>query len=239
MSNFSWICPHCNQPTTITNQNQMIGNSDLSIDNKDGHRRLLNRYIVCPNTECNRTTLALWLYVIDYDEFGNSETGDLIKHWQLIPSSSAKSFPDYIPKAIIVDYDEACQISDLSPKASATLSRRCLQGILRDFWKVKSGRLVDEINQIEAKVDPLVWEAIDSVRKIGNIGAHMEKDINVIVDVDPEEAKLLIELIEMLIRDWYILREERKRKLEDIKELSAAKQLERKVNNAEKGDSLD
>jgi len=39
-------------------------------------------------------------------------------------------------------------------------------------------------------VDPLTWEAIDAVRKLGNIGAHMEKDINVIVDVDPEEAEL-------------------------------------------------
>jgi hypothetical protein len=228
MNNFSWTCPHCNQPTTITRQNQITGNSDLFIDNKEGHRRLINRYIVCPNTECQRITLELWLHVRDYDELGNSKTGELIKHWQLIPSSTAKSFPNYIPEAIIVDYDEACQICDLSPKASATLSRRCLQGIIRDFWQVKTGRLVDEINQIEDKVDPLVWEAIDSVRKIGNIGAHMEKDINVIVDVEPEEAELLIGLIEMLIREWYVLREERKRKLEDIKKLSATKQLERK-----------
>jgi hypothetical protein len=228
MNNFSWTCPHCNQPTTITNQNQKINQSDLFIDNQDGHRRLINRYIVCPNTECRKTTLELWLHVREYDKFSNPETGDLLKHWQLIPSSSAKSFPNYVPQAIIIDYDEACQICDLSPKASATLSRRCLQGILRDFWKVKPGRLVDEINQIEDKVDPLVWEAIDSVRKIGNIGAHMEKDINVIVDVEPEEAELLIGLIEMLIREWYILREERKKKLEDIKKLSATKQLERK-----------
>ena len=32
-----------------------------------------------------------------------------------------------------------------------------------------------------------MWQAIDAVRSIGNIGAHMEKDINLIVDVDPEE----------------------------------------------------
>jgi hypothetical protein len=30
-------------------------------------------------------------------------------------------------------------------------------------------------------------DAIDHVREIGNIGARMESDINVIVDVDPEE----------------------------------------------------
>ena len=37
-----------------------------------------------------------------------------------------------------------------------------------------------------------------AVRKVGNIGAHMEKDINVIVDVDPDEAQHLIGLITFL-----------------------------------------
>jgi len=74
---------------------------------------------------------------------------------------------------------------------------------------VKPGRLVDEIEQIKDKVDPLTWDAIESLRKLGNIGAHMEKDINLIVDVDPEEASLLSGLVETLIREWYIAREER------------------------------
>jgi hypothetical protein len=33
-------------------------------------------------------------------------------------------------------------------------------------------------------------DAIDHVRKIGNIGAHMEADINVIVEVEPKEAQI-------------------------------------------------
>ena len=125
--------------------------------------------------------------------------GEKLNEWQLIPTSKAKIFPDYVPKPIIDNYTEACQICELSPKASATLSRRCLQGIIRDFWGVKGRNLADEINQIKDKVDPLIWEAIDSVRKIGNIGAHMEKDINLVIDVEPKEAVALIELIETLI----------------------------------------
>jgi hypothetical protein len=173
-------------------------------------------------------TLEVWLHERTHDELGNVRIGDLIKRWQLVPQSSAKSFPDYIPNAIRSDYDEACLVRDLSPKASATLSRRCLQGILRDFWKVKPGRLVVEIESIKDKIDPLVWDSIDTVRKIGNIGAHMEKDINVMVDVEPEEAELLLGLIEMLLREWYVLREERKKRLEGIVKLGAAKQLERR-----------
>jgi hypothetical protein len=81
---------------------------------------------------------------------------------------------------------------------------------------VSKGRLVDEINAIRDRTDPLVWEAIEGVRTIGNIGAHMEKDINVIVDVDPGEAQLLIELIELLVKDWYVARHEREERLNAI-----------------------
>ena len=99
---------------------------------------------------------------------------------------------------------------------SATLSRRCLQGILRDFWAVKPGRLVDEIAQIEEKIDPVTWSAIDAVRKLGNIGAHMEKDINLIVDVEPAEAGLLIGLVETLVKEWYVSRAEREARMSAV-----------------------
>ena len=95
-------------------------------------------------------------------------------------SIQAKVFPDYVPAAIRADYLEACLVRDLSPKASATLSRRCLQGMIRDFWGIKKARLIDEIEALKDKTDELTWEAIDSVRSIGNIGAHMQKDIDLI-----------------------------------------------------------
>lgn len=75
---------------------------------------------------------------------------------------------------------------------------------------MKPGRLVDEIEQIKNKLDPITWDAIEAVRTLGNIGAHMEKDINVIVEVDPNEASLLIGLVETLLKEWYVAREERK-----------------------------
>lgn len=65
----------------------------------------------------------------------------------------------------------------------------------RDFWVVKEKTHFDEINAINGKVDPAIWQATDAVRKIGNIGAHMEKDINLVIDVEPHEAQSLIQLI--------------------------------------------
>tara|TARA_R100000900_G_scaffold13099_1_gene11381 strand:+ start:172324 stop:172506 length:183 start_codon:yes stop_codon:yes gene_type:complete len=59
----------------------------------------------------------------------------------------------------------------------------------------------------------------------------MEKDINLIVDVDPNEAELLINLIETLFQDWYVNREERKKRLEAIVDMGAEKAEARAQKN--------
>ncbi|WP_029527030.1 DUF4145 domain-containing protein [Polaromonas glacialis] len=222
MANFNWNCPHCERAVTITDERLSNDRHTLGIENAEGRRSFVSRFFVCPNPDCKRFTLTATLCESTWQN-GGERVGTAIQHWNLIPDSRAKNFPDYIPKAILDDYREACLIRDLSPKASATLSRRCLQGMIRDFWKVKPGRLVDEISAIQPHVDPLTWDAIEAVRKIGNIGAHMERDIDIIVDVDPNEANLLIELIETLMREWYINREERRARMGHLVAAAAAK----------------
>jgi len=149
-------------------------------------------------------------------------------NWDLVPESEAKLFPDYIPQQLREDYAEACLIRNKSSKASATLCRRCLQGMIRDFWRIKKARLVDEIDDLKNKVDSTTWEAIDSVRKVGNIGAHMEKDVNLIIDVDPNEAGLLIWLIETMFEEWYIAKYARELKMKTLVKIAEGKQTAKK-----------
>jgi hypothetical protein len=101
--------------------------------------------------------------------------------------------------------------------------------MIRDFWGVNPGRLVDEIAAIEDEVDKDAWDAIESVRKIGNIGAHMENNIDVIVDVEPEEAQLLINLIETLVEEWYVARHNRKSRFAKLAAVAEAKALAKKA----------
>nr|DAX52943.1 MAG TPA: protein of unknown function (DUF4145) [Caudoviricetes sp.] len=124
----------------------------------------------------------------------------------IYPATLAKHFPKYIPEQIRKDYEEAYSIVSLSPKASATLSRRCLQGMIHDFWGITEKNLNAEITSLKPLISPSLWKAIDGIRTIGNIGAHMESDINVIVDIEPGEAEKLLKLIEHLIKEWYINR---------------------------------
>jgi len=44
----------------------------------------------------------------------------------------------------------------------------------------------------------------------------MEKDINMIIDVEPKEANLLIQLIELLFEEWYVHHYEREKKFKSI-----------------------
>jgi hypothetical protein len=225
-----WTCPFCDRGAIVTESNFYETNSWFSIANAHGKKVVLLQFVVCPNPKCREFTLTASIHENKSRAPGNAARGELLQSWSLIPPSQAKTFPTYVPKPILDDYVEACLVRDLSPKSSATLARRCLQGMIRDYWKIQKDRLIDEILALQDQVDPLTWAAIHAVRKVGNIGAHMEKDINVIVDVDPEEAAKLIGLIELLIRDWYILRHERELHLHEIVNLSEAKQQAKKDN---------
>ncbi len=178
--------------------------------------------VACPNRDCKELFVTVSMAPCRYVG-GNYEDGDPHSSWQLRPQGAAKVFPEYVPAPVLQDYREACLIRDLSPKASATLARRCLQGMIRDFWGIRRNRLLEEVNELEGQVGETSWKAIDAVRQIGNIGAHMEKDIDLIVDVEPREATLLIELIETLIEDWYVERHEREQRMARIIDAAASK----------------
>jgi hypothetical protein len=76
------------------------------------------------------------------------------------------------------------------------------------------------------------------VRHIGNIGAHMEKDIDLIIYVEPQEASALIGLIEMLLEDWYIDRYEKQQQLQNIVKISEKKkEIKSKDKGGEKTDN--
>jgi hypothetical protein len=231
----SWRCPYCEQIATIVESN--ISGNYHAFDSPDKKTTLVleTSVIRCPNVGgCGEYTLDAALYPAKWNGARHipDKTHGAIMQWKLRPSSSAMTLPEYIPKAVRSDYEEACLISDLSPKASATLSRRCLQGMIRDFYKVKEKNLYLEVQGIKDKVDPTTWQAIDAVRNIGNIGAHMEADIDLIVDVDPGEAVLLIGLIETLINEWYVHRHQRAQRMNKIVAVAAAKKAEKESGKA-------
>ncbi len=219
MSEYLWQCPYCNKEQTITDENRQVAFSDLTRLNADGPRRLVSKFVVCPNPECRKFSLNISLHGLEVSG-KRSYTGKHLKTWALVPPSRARTFPVAIPSHILQDYEEACLTVELSPKVAAALSRRCLSSLLRDYWQVQPGSLSDEFRQIKGTADPLTWEAIESIRKRGMTGARMEGEGAEIFDTEPGEAELLIGLIETLVEDWYIAREERRKRLKQIRSVT-------------------
>jgi hypothetical protein len=231
---FNWTCPHCNSPQTVTDRKVTRPGSQLNLDGlAEGKLGFEFLAIGCANPDCLKATITAEIRQEVYVEPIGWRKADILLRQQLWPRGAAKSQPDYIPIALREDYSEACIIRDLSPKAAATLVRRCLQGMLHDFCGISKRTLAQEIAALRKALDDgqapdgvthESVDAIDAVRGIGNIGAHMEHDINLIVEVDADEAQLLIELVETLFLDWYVARHQRAARLTKIQRLAAEKQ---------------
>lgn len=127
----------------------------------------------------------------------------------VLPRTTTRSpCPAEVPADIAEDYNESCLVLHDSPKASAALSRRCLQNVLRTKGGVKPGDLSTEIEQVlQSKAVPThIADAIDAVRNIGNFAAHpiKSKDSGSIVPVTPEEAEWNLDVLESLF-DFYFV----------------------------------
>lgn len=96
------------------------------------------------------------------------------------------------------------------------------------FLGIEKNNLSQAISELENKIPEQQWRVIDGVRRIGNIGAHMEKDIDLIIDIAPDEAEKLIKLIEHLLNQWYVNRHEQEQLYADIIEIDNDKQSSRK-----------
>lgn len=231
-----WTCPYCHQPQPLTTPMRDFDSGQLKVQNKYGKVGYRVVAISCANMSCREVEVTAWYGTGEW-VFRNEGSqyfrlsNDAQMH-RIRPQSSAKPLPDYINQVLVEDYEEACSILNLSPKASATLSRRCLQGMIRDFCGISRSTLDQEIKALEEldKTDSLpkgvnseTVAAMHHLRKVGNIGAHMEPNINVIVDVKPQEAQALVDVIEMLFDEWYVERKKRSDKLKAIEAISNEK----------------
>lgn len=217
----TYTCPYCGlqQAFQGSYNYKKTCYSDRYIVDYDHATRFTIYTIRCTNKECRR------ICVVGINEHDGHQV-------DIMPQHVFRRFPEYIPQAIRADYEEACQIITLSPKAAATLLRRCLQGMIRDFHGIKKGRLIDEIAELQGHIPPFQWNAIDSLRKLGNIGAHMEKDVNLIIDIEIEEAGRLLQLVEMLFAQWYINRHDQEELCAQITATADSKEAQRQARKS-------
>lgn len=127
------------------------------------------------------------------------------------PRSASRPIPQEVPSPYRDDFSEACKVLADSPKASAALSRRCLQAILRDQAKTKAKDLADQIDEVinSGRVPGHIQGELDVVRVTGNFAAHPMKSTatGAIIDVEPGEADWNLDVLESLF-DFYFVQPE-------------------------------
>lgn len=219
----TYTCPFCGHAQAYNNSYELIQTGGVCYHFVDhslppveiGTENSLDIYTLkCNNNNCKKISVTTI----------NRKDG---KQKDIIPEVVLNQYPDYIPEQIRKDYEEACLIIEASPKAAATLLRRCLQGMIHDFWGIHEKNLNAEITKLKEKVTSSQWNAIDGLRKLGNIGAHMESDVNLIIDIDQDEAKKLLKLIELLLEQWYIARHNDEKLYKDITYIADEKEAKR------------
>ncbi len=165
----------------------------------------------CPNKNCGKMIIDLACGEPHKDQYSKPTRGLKVitsRHTVKPFVSSRPPVPPEVDELFATDYKEACLILALSPKASAALSRRCLQNVLREKAKVKKGDLSNEIQEIiNNKTLPThLSDSIDAIRNIGNFAAHPMKSTSTgeIIEVELGEAEWLLDVLEALF-DFYFV----------------------------------
>ncbi len=140
-----------------------------------------------------------YIYLVDEDkEF---------KEFLVWPQTGERVVAPLVPAELREDFSEAARVLSISPKASAALSRRCLQHLLRTYGGVKRGDLSKEIEEYINKntLSSDLAGQLDALRNIGNFAAHPQKSsiTGEILPVEPHEAEWNLDVLEELFDHFF------------------------------------
>jgi hypothetical protein len=200
-------CPHCldsfhSDPTIQPFVNDKEGRWAFSFE-------------ICP--ACKLSIVKLLKGVFSINQKGEPTVVQCAEERLIRPKTTNRApVPKEVPEDFAADYKEACLVLADSAKASAALSRRCLQHVLREKAGVKKADLADEIQQVidSGKLPSHLSESLDAVRNIGNFAAHpiKSKGSGELVEVEPGEAEWNLDVLEALFDFFFVQPEVIKRK---------------------------
>ncbi len=189
-------CPHCRIAIhPAFNQDWLQNGSSVGREDKTSTSWDVQS-MVCPS--CNKAILFL----------NKHKSHHPVLTSLIYPKGNTRTCaPPEVPSDLQEDFNEAVAVLNDSPKASAALSRRCLQGLLRaqNFTQHDLAKAIDALLASNALPKSLAMN-VDAVRNIGNFAAHPMKDTNSgeILPVEPHEAEWNLEVLEGLFDFYYV-----------------------------------
>lgn len=140
------------------------------------------------------------------DRFGElgHVTGERIIH----PHPAPPHVEPEVPETYRADFIEATLVMPVSPKASAAMTRRILQSIIREECGLRGRSLHHELELFvqSSGVPSSLLQAVDAIRNLGNIAAHPTQDISTgeILTVEEGEAEWLLEVVQALFNHVFV-----------------------------------
>ncbi|HEV1284027.1 MAG TPA: DUF4145 domain-containing protein [Bryobacteraceae bacterium] len=151
----------------------------------------------CP--ECHE--VIIYLNVLKYGT--NAQV-----RFMVYPAAASRPIRPEVVEPYRKDFAEACAVLPHSPKASAALSRRCLQALLKDKGKATKRDLNDQIDEVVGSggIPSYIADNLHAVRNIGNFAAHQIKSTNTadIVSVEDGEAEWNLDVLESLFDLYFV-----------------------------------
>lgn len=149
-----------------------------------------------------------FIAILQFGTFDKGWIKDVVREEIVFPKPVDRSVKPEVPEPFRAEFLEASAVLPVSPKASAALSRRILQNILREKFNIQHRSLAQEIDEFIALKDIPAYlsEAVDAIRNIGNFAAHPIKDTNTgeIVEVEAGEAEWLLEVLDALFEFAFV-----------------------------------
>ncbi|HUJ32933.1 MAG TPA: DUF4145 domain-containing protein [Candidatus Acidoferrum sp.] len=200
--NATGFCPHCGKGVQFI---QAGGGapSGWFRDSKAESYAMEVVTVTCP--ACQRPIVALQFHR-DVTVPGGTNRLSYSQTRLVWPSGiTRKPLPKGTPAHIADDYQQAALVLPHSEKASAALSRRGLQSLLREAGKTKSKDLADQIDETLPTLPSYLQTQLDAVRNIGNFAVHQQKSkaTGEIIDVEPGEAEWNLDVLDLLFDFYY------------------------------------
>jgi len=138
-------------------------------------------------------------HVLVYDNPGDQFEEKEFHYCNLVYPKSGRLHHS-VPETIRSVYEEAHRIKEIAPNAFAVQIRRALEAICEDR-NAKKGNLQKRLEELSSKgeMPPVLSEASDALRLLGNIGAHGIND-----SVHPLQASAMDEFFRAIVEYVYV-----------------------------------
>lgn len=157
-------CPHCGNrtPQRLVYKQQYLEKAWYLPDGIEDEHPWSSFVAVCETCD----------HLLIYENIGNQFGDNEFDFGDLVYPESGKLHSS-VPETIATVYEEAYRIKTLAPNAFAVQLRRAIEALCEDR-KAKRGNLQVRLKDLAEKgeIPPVLAEATDALRILGNIGAH-------------------------------------------------------------------